>query len=272
MATYAIGDIQGCFSQLQALLQKIHFNEKNDHLWFVGDLVNRGPQSLETLRLVKNLVEKKRAVTVLGNHDLHLLAVGAGVRPLKEQDTFGDVLEAPDASELLQWLREQPFLHYDKTLDYILVHAGLAPQWTLNDAVNSQNEIAAVLRGDDYEKLLHHMYSNAPVNVAHHAHLTEWQRYRANIDYFTRMRFCTADGVLDLKSTGPLDEHPKGYYAWFRVPERKNKNLRIIFGHWAALQGNVKDANVYALDTGCIWGNCLTAMRLEDEKRFSVSC
>jgi len=272
MATYAIGDIQGCFKQLQHLLKKIDFNEKHDKLWFVGDLVNRGPDSLGTLRFVKDLVEKKRAVTVLGNHDLHLLAVGAGIRKLKDKDTFGDVLAAPDKNAILTWLRQQPLLHFDRQLDYVLVHAGLAPQWTLNDAVNSQNEISAILRGEHYEKLLHHMYSNVPVDVSPPHHLTDWQRYRSEIDYFTRMRFCSAKGLIDLKTTGPLKEHLQGYYPWFRVPRRKNKDLRIIFGHWASLEGKVSDPNVYALDTGCIWGNCLTAMRLEDQQRFFVDC
>lgn len=272
MATYAIGDIQGCFKQLKQLLRKIDFHSSHDHLWFVGDLVNRGPDSLETLRFVKKLVEEQRAVTVLGNHDLHLLAVGSGIRKLKDKDTFGDVLKASDAKELLAWLREQPLFYYDKKLDYALVHAGLAPQWTLLDALNTQNEISQILRSKHYEKLLHHMYSNKPVDVRPPHHLTDWQRYRAEIDYFTRMRFCTAEGLIDLKITGKLDEQPKGYYPWFRVPNRAHKDLRIIFGHWAALQGNIDDPNVFALDTGCIWGNCLTAMRLEDQQRFSVDC
>jgi bis(5'-nucleosyl)-tetraphosphatase (symmetrical) len=272
MATYAIGDIQGCFAQLQQLLKKIHFHPAHDHLWFVGDLVNRGPDSLATLRFVKDLVEKQRAITVLGNHDLHLLAVGSGIRKLKDKDTFGDVLDAPDVKKLLAWLREQPLFYYDKTLNYALVHAGLAPQWTLVDALTRQNEISQILRGEHCELLLHHMYSTKPVDVRPSHHLTDWQRYRSEIDYFTRMRFCTAEGLIDLKTTGPATENPPGYYPWFRIPNRANQDLRIIFGHWASLQGKAADPNVFALDTGCIWGNCLTAMRLEDQERFSVSC
>lgn len=272
MSTYAIGDIQGCFKSLQQLLKKINFRPQQDQLWFVGDLVNRGPASLATLRFVKDLVEKQCAVTVLGNHDLHLLACGLGIRKLKDKDTFDDVLKAPDAAELLTWLRQQPLFYYDKMLDYALVHAGLAPQWTLLDAFTSQNEISEILRSSQYEKLLHHMYSTKPVEISNVHTLTKWERYRAEIDYFTRMRFCTPEGLLDLQHTGSADSAPQGYYPWFRVPNRASQNLRIIFGHWAALQGNVQDPNVFALDTGCIWGNCLTAMRLEDQQRFSVSC
>lgn len=272
MPTYAIGDIQGCFKPLQQLLEKISFDPQHDRLWFVGDLVNRGPDSLATLRFVKDLVEKHRAITVLGNHDLHLLACGLGIRKLKDKDTFDDVLKAPDAAELLTWLRQQPLFYYDKTLDYALVHAGIPPQWTLLDALTYQNELSQILRSAQYEELLQHMYSREPVKFSATNTLTQSERYRAEIDYFTRMRFCTAEGLMDLQNTGPADSAPKNYYPWFRVPNRANQKLRIIFGHWAALQANVRDPNIFALDSGCIWGNCLTAMRLEDQQRFSVSC
>lgn len=270
MATYAIGDIQGCYTQLQLLLKKIEFNPAQDMLWFTGDLINRGHESLTTLRFIKELVENKQALTVLGNHDLHLLAVSENIRPLKPKDTFHDILEAPDADILLYWLRQQPMLHYDETLNYVMVHAGIPPHWTLNEAIQFQHEIQQALKGKHYRKLLENMYSKTPIAVD--AAMSTWDRYRMIIDYFTRMRFCTAEGMLNLEIKGVLNEQPAGYYPWFRVPGRVNKELRIIFGHWAALKGEIEDPNVYALDTGCIWGNCLTAMRLEDQQRFSVSC
>lgn len=270
MATYAIGDIQGCFTQLQQLLTKIQFNPDNDKLWFTGDLVNRGHESLHTLRFIKKMAENHQALTILGNHDLHLLAVHANIRPLKQKDTFHDILDAPDADELLYWLRQQPLLHYDEKLDYVMVHAGIPPHWTLEQATHYQNEIQEVLKGKHYKKLLEHMYSETPIAVD--AMVSTWDRYRMIIDYFTRMRFCTQEGELHLKQKGVLSEQPEGYYPWFRVPGRVNSSLRIIFGHWAALKGEIEDTNIFALDTGCIWGNCLTAMRLEDQQHFSVSC
>jgi bis(5'-nucleosyl)-tetraphosphatase (symmetrical) len=270
MATYAIGDIQGCFTQLQQLMKKINFNPKQDTIWFTGDLVNRGHESLSTLRLIKDLVERNQAITILGNHDLHLLAVSANIRPLKSKDTFHDILEAPDVDDLLFWLRQQPLLYHDPELNYSMVHAGIPPHWTLKEALQYQKEVHQELKSKNYKKLLEHMYSDIPVPVD--AMVSKWERYRVIIDYLTRMRFCTADGQLNLKIKGTLEEQPAGYYPWFRVPNRINQDERIIFGHWAALRGNVDDPNIYALDTGCIWGNCLTAMRLEDQKRFSISC
>ena len=270
MATYAIGDIQGCFAQLQQLLKKISFNETKDTIWFTGDLVNRGHDSLGALRFIKQLVERQQAVTILGNHDLHLLAVAANIRALKSKDTFHDILEAPDRDELLFWLRQQPLVHYDSGLSFAMVHAGLPPHWSLKEALHYQQEVHTALKGPHYEKLLEHMYSDIPIPLD--AAVSKWERYRVIIDYLTRMRYCTEDGRLNLKIKGDLREQPAGYYPWFRVPNRVNQEVRIIFGHWASLKGEVDDPNIYALDTGCIWGNCLTAMRLEDQKRFAISC
>lgn len=272
MATYAIGDLQGCYRSLVKLLEKINFDPKKDKLWFTGDLVNRGHESLQSLRWVKEHVEKKQAVTVLGNHDLHLLAVASGIRELKDKDTFHDILQASDLEDLILWLRQQPLLHYDAHLDYVMVHAGIPPHWTLKDAQHYQDEICHVLRGPHYRKLLFHMYGDESRPHYWDNMLSKWERYRLIIDYFTRMRYIKEDGKLNLKVKGTLKDQPTGYYPWFRVPGRVNSNLHIIFGHWASLRGDVKDSGIYALDTGCIWGNALTAMRLEDQKYFSISC
>jgi bis(5'-nucleosyl)-tetraphosphatase (symmetrical) len=273
MATYAIGDLQGCFAPLKKLIKKIDFDPKHDKLWFTGDIVNRGHDSLGTLRFVKEMVENKLAATVLGNHDLHLIAVASGIRELKSKDTFHDILEAHDLEELIVWLRQQPLLHTDIQHKYVMVHAGIAPHWSLVDAQHHNEEVIHVLRGKHYRKLLQHMYSETSVSPRHwDTLLSKWERYRLIIDYFTRMRFCNAEGQLELKVKGNLKEQPSGYYPWFRVPDRVNTDLHIIFGHWASLKGKVEDEGIYALDTGCIWGNCLTAMRLEDQKIFSVPC
>lgn len=268
MATYAIGDVQGCFNELNALLAKIQFDPQHDFLWFTGDLVNRGKHSMQVLNYIKDL--GNRAVTVLGNHDLHLLAVHNGAVKLKEKDSFDDVLNASNCAEICDWLQHQPLLHHDTKLNYTLVHAGLAPQWQLNDAKRLAHEVESVLRSDKAKEFFNHMYGDEPDHWDES--LTDWPRLRVISNFMTRVRFCDEQGKLDLHYKGVIGKQPAGFYPWFEIPSRRSKNLRIIFGHWAALAGKSDDVSVIALDTGCCYGNCLTAFRLEDKKRFSVSC
>lgn len=266
MPVYAIGDVQGCFQELLQLLARLRFDATRDRLWFVGDLVNRGPNSLEVLRFVKGLGEA--AVTVLGNHDLHLLAVANGVDRSKKKDSFHDVLAAPDAAELLDWLRHRPLLHHDTELGRTLVHAGLLPQWDLADARALAAEVQAVLRSGEHPELFRNMYGNEP-DAWDSAH-SGWERLRIAINAFTRLRYCTADGRMDLTHDGPPGTQPSWLLPWFRVPGRRSADLRIVFGHWSAL-GHVQEDGVTALDTGCVWGGRLTALRLDAEAVETVA-
>lgn len=268
MSTYAIGDIQGCFAELENLLDAIHFDSTQDVLWFTGDLVNRGPRSLEVLRFIKSLGDQH--VAVLGNHDLHLLAVSYGVRDIHRGDTLREILDAPDRAEIFDWLRRRPLFHEDKTLGYVMAHAGLAPVWTVTDAHRLAREVETVLQGDSPEILLKNMYGNQPDYWDEK--LTGIERWRAIINFFTRMRFCHADGRLDLSYKGEIIGKPDELIPWFLLPNRVNAETKIIVGHWAALGGKTDVPEVIAIDTGCVWGNCLTALRLDDGKRFSVRC
>lgn len=263
MSTYAIGDLQGCYDELQQLLQKINYDPNKDQLWFAGDLVNRGPKSLETLRFIKNLTH---AVTVLGNHDLHLLAIANG-HPYNNH-TLYEILQAEDREELIEWLRRQPLLHYDAKLGVVMTHAGIPPQWNLEQAQHYAAEVESVLRSDHYSLFLKHLYSDTP--IVWRPDLSGWDRLRFIIDALTRMRFCNTQGHLDLNAKGGLDAQPQGYMPWFRVPNRATANLKIVFGHWAALEGETHTPNVFALDTGCVWGRYLSALRLDDEQWFRV--
>lgn len=267
MAVYAIGDIQGCFDELQALLDKIGFDPAHDRLWFTGDLVNRGPKSLETLRFVKALGD--RAITVLGNHDLHLLAVVYGLKDDTAED-IGDVLTAPDRDELTDWLRRRPLLHHDAELGYTLIHAGLPPSWDLAKAQALAAEVEAVLRGPDCHAFLKHMYGNEPTQWSDD--LTGWERLRFITNCFTRLRFCDNEGRLALKEKGPPGSQPAPYRPWFTVPNRASAGINIVFGHWSTL-GPCAEPNVFPLDTGCLWGGHLTALRLDGKrKRFTLKC
>lgn len=268
MPTYAIGDVQGCFAELNALLEKIHFHPDRDTLWFTGDLVNRGPQSLEVLRFVKSLGHKH--IVVLGNHDLHLLAAHYGVGRVNHEDTFEEILAAPDRQELMDWLRYRPLVHFNKEMGFIMSHAGLAPAWTAQQAVSLAREVETLLRSDTPAEFLKQMYGNQPDRWDDH--LTGIERWRCIINYFTRMRFCHLDGRLNLTYKGEIAGKPDDLIPWFDVADRACVGTKIVFGHWAALNGKTNTPNVYALDTGCVWGNCMTAMRLEDEERFSVKC
>ena len=265
MAIYAIGDIQGCYDELQRLLQKIRFDPAQDKLWFVGDLVNRGPGSLQVLRLVKSLGDS--AITVLGNHDLHLVAVAAGIGKLHKSDTLDEILAAPDRDELLHWLRRQKLAHLEN--GHLLVHAGVLPGWTANKAVEMAREVESVLRGDGHADFIAQMYGNAPQRWDDG--LAGYARLRAIVNAFTRLRICTPQGEMEFKFKGETGKIPPGYLPWFGVPGRKSADTTVVFGHWSALGLVVRD-NVIALDTGCLWGGPMTAIRLEDRKLFQVGC
>jgi bis(5'-nucleosyl)-tetraphosphatase (symmetrical) len=252
MATYAIGDVQGCYDELQALLQRVGFDRSYDRLWFVGDLVNRGPKSLEVLRFVKDLGEC--AVVVLGNHDLHLITQHEGFERKREDDTFEDVLGAPDARELVDWLRCRPMMHAEE--NWAMVHAGLLPQWTIPRAMSLAKEVQTALRAPGYRDFLANMYGSKPERWDDA--LAGWDRLRVIVNAMTRMRFCTPKGAMEFRATGV--EAPAGYRAWF---EGRNDAQPVIFGHWSAL-GLKLDARLAGLDTGCVWGGTLTSLRLED--------
>ncbi|RUQ36095.1 MAG: symmetrical bis(5'-nucleosyl)-tetraphosphatase [Candidatus Competibacteraceae bacterium] len=259
MAVYAIGDIQGCYDPLRRLLDLLRFDPTADTLWLVGDLVNRGPQSVEVLRLVRDLGD--RAIAVLGNHDLTLLAVAAGQVKPKRKDTFHSVLDAPDGAALLDWLRHCPLLHHDAELGFTLVHAGLPPQWDLVQAQACAAEVAATLRSPRCAEFLGSMFGGEPRRWQED--LTGNDRLRFTINALTRMRFCTADGTLSFSEKGPPGSQKPGLLPWFSVPRRRSADLRIVFGHWAAL-GYYRAPGLYALDSGCVWGNRLTAIRLDE--------
>lgn len=269
VSDYAIGDIQGCFKALQRLLDHINFNDMNDRLWFVGDLVNRGPDSLAVLRFIKNLPLTARIT--LGNHDLHLLSLLFGNNPWKnEDDTLHEILAAPDAKELGHWLRQQPVLYHDTELNIVMCHAGINPMWDLDQAKICARLLENALTGPDYENYLTHMYGNEPDHWS--ANLTGEARLRVICNSFTRMRFCDAQGHLVLNYKGSIQHAPNALYPWYAVPNRVDIPADIIFGHWAALKGKCPHPHIHALDTGCLWGGELTALRLQDKQRFSVSC
>lgn len=265
MPTYAIGDLQGCFEPLQRLLDKIDFNPKKDTLWFAGDLINRGPQSLDCLRFVKSL--RERAVTVLGNHDLHLLAVYYTFKPTKKGDTLDEILNAEDGEELLFWLRQQPLVHHDAERNWFMSHAGIPPMWSVDETVSFANEVHQALLIDHLE-LFRQMYGNQP--DIWNDDLQGYDRLRLIINYLTRMRFVDKNGRLNLAAKEGIDTAPDSFLPWFEHPSRKAKKAQILFGHWAALEGKTNTDKVWALDTGCVWGGRLTALRLEDKKLFSV--
>ncbi|MCW8886680.1 MAG: symmetrical bis(5'-nucleosyl)-tetraphosphatase [Motiliproteus sp.] len=266
MSTYAIGDLQGCYDELARLLDKVKFSD-SDQVWFTGDLVNRGPASLRCLRFVKEL--KKNARVVLGNHDLHLLAVAYNDARMGRKDTLKEILAAPDRDELLDWLRHQPLLYRDKSLSYAMVHAGIPPVWTLKQASAYAAEVEQVLLSDQIGDYFAHMYGNQPDCWSEK--LRDWDRLRCITNYLTRMRFCNAKGKLELKTKTSAETPPEGFLPWYAHPKHACKNKRIVFGHWASLEGNADSDNVFALDTGCIWGGSLTALRLEDQRLFSVN-
>ncbi|MBX9904290.1 MAG: symmetrical bis(5'-nucleosyl)-tetraphosphatase [Burkholderiales bacterium] len=265
MATYAIGDIQGCYDEMRRLLDSIGFDPVQDRLWLVGDLVNRGPQSPEVLRYLRGLGE--RAISVLGNHDLHLLVVAAGVRKPHRGDTLDALLAAPDRDELLDWLRRQRLMHADA--GYAMVHAGLLPQWSITQALALAREVEAALQGPDYGEFLNCMYGNTPAQWRDD--LAGYDRLRVVVNAMTRLRLCTSAGVMDFTHKTGLADAPAGYLPWFDVPGRASSDTPVLFGHWAAL-GLTLRADVLGLDSGCVWGRRLTAVRLEDRRVFQCGC
>ncbi len=271
MAIYAIGDVQGCYADLQNLLNKINFSATNDTLWFAGDLVNRGPNSLETLRFIKSL--GNNAVTVLGNHDLHALAVQAGIKKDKH-DSLSNLLTAPDADELFHWLRKQPLIHHDSELNFTLVHAGIPAEWDLKSALSYGQELHHVLSNDNYIEFLEHMYGDIPDRW--NEKLTSWDRLRYICNAFTRMRFCYENGRLNLTEKNSPEFVAKNsnetLIPWFELDTRKTQSDKIIFGHWSNL-GLRLQKTVFAIDTGCLWGNQLTALKIDKElKYYQVNC
>lgn len=263
MATFAIGDLQGCFEPLTRLLKAIDFTPGRDRLWLVGDLVNRGPDSLGVLRWVKKHAQS--VTTVLGNHDLHLLAVAAGIRPIKRGDTLNDILHAEDRDELLDWLAAQPLLHQEG--DKVLVHAGIHPTWRLDEAVALATSVSERLRTHRHATL-EKLYAQKP-ELVWRDDLSSSERLRMVVASLTRMRMLTRAGALDLDYSGAPAEAPAGLVPWFDVPTRRASDTTIVFGHWAAL-GLKVTPRVIGLDTGCVWGEQLTAMRLEDRVLFQV--
>lgn len=257
MATYAIGDIQGCYDDLMALLDKIGFDSGNDKLWFAGDLVNRGPKSLEVLRFVKSL--KDQAVTVLGNHDLHLLALSQGNRSHYKHGTLDEILKAPDRDELIHWLRHRPLMHHNEKRGYSLIHAGLPPQWDIKTALACAGELEKTLRGPGFHDFCQKMYGNHPDQWQNNLKGIERLRFITNA--FTRLRYCTKDGRLSLRDKGSPGSQSKGALPWFEISNRATRRNRILFGHWSTLGYHQAD-NVWCLDSGCLWGGQLTALRV----------
>lgn len=260
MAVYAIGDVQGCDEEFSQLLTQLSFSPSRDTLWLVGDLVNRGPRSLDVLRRVQALGSS--AISVLGNHDLHLLALALSpTEPAKSKDTLQQVLAAPDRDELLDWLRHRPMLHHDAALGYTMVHAGLPPQWDLSLAQACARELEETLRDEhSCRELFAHMYGDQPDRWSDD--LQGFERLRFITNCLTRLRFCRADGRLDLKFKGEVKDAPKHLMPWFQVPDRRSRDVRVVCGHWSAL-GYYDADNVLAIDTGCVWGEKLCAVRLD---------
>lgn len=266
MATYAIGDIQGCYDSLEKLLSLCRFDHRHDRLWLVGDLVNRGPKSLETLRLIKSFGQA--AQTVLGNHDLYLLMVAEGGAKFRARDdTLQDILDAPDRDELLDWLRHQPLCHVEGP--YCLVHAGLLPQWTADKARQLAREVESALQGANYREFMCNLWGSDP--AAWSDELQGWERLRVIVNAMTRMRFCTPEGVMEFHTKGETTDPPAGHLPWFELPARSHADSILVTGHWSALGLKLSD-NLLALDSGCLWGGHLTALRLEDRQVFQVNC
>jgi len=269
MAIYLIGDVQGCDEALGRLLERVDFSPSRDRLVVLGDLVNRGPASLAALRRLIALGGSGQCL--LGNHDLHLLAVSRGVRKPHRSDTIGDILSAPDRVELLDWLRQRPLALMER--GWLLVHAGVLPQWDAAQALQLAHEVETVLQAPDWGDFLHQMYGNQPARWADT--LQGSDRLRVIVNAFTRLRFCTADGEMEFETKDGAGAAPKGHFAWFEVPGRRTADTPVAFGHWSTLRG-VERPRLLALDTGCVWGGCLTAARLgetpEELELIEVKC
>ena len=259
MAVYVIGDLQGCYSQLCRLLDSIKFDPRQDRLWFCGDLVNRGPESLETLRFVKSLGEA--AITVLGNHDLHLLALYHGGQVRAESDALAQVLKAPDCAELMAWLQSLRLAHYDETLNVLLVHAGIHEKWNLQQVLGCANELERVLHGSDSGSFFEHMYGDEPGYWSDD--LEGMERFRLITNIFTRLRFYSRGGRLELEAKGAPQQHAQhDLIPWFERENRLESSVRVVFGHWSTLPVGVY-GRYYAIDAGCIWGGRMVALRID---------
>jgi bis(5'-nucleosyl)-tetraphosphatase (symmetrical) len=268
VSDYVIGDVQGCYEPLQRLLKQIQFEPQKDCLWFVGDLVNRGPDSLKVLRFLKQLPIPPKIA--LGNHDLHLLVSLFGQTHWQsEEDTILQVLEAPDAQELGHWLRQQSMICYSESLQVLVCHAGIAPQWTLQEALYLAREVEEVLQGEGYQNFLNDLYGDKPDRWD--PALSGTARLRCITNYLTRMRFCDHEGRLNFSYKGGISTAPSTLYPWYEVPARKVLPVDLVFGHWASLKEVCPAPHLYAIDTGCFWGGELTALRLQDRQRFSVA-
>lgn len=262
MSIYAIGDVQGCYDELQKLLELIQFDPVKDKLWLAGDIVNRGPKSLQVIRFIKSL--GNRAVTVLGNHDLHLLALSQGNRSHYKHGTLDEILNAPDRDELIHWLRHQPVMYHHKESAYSLLHAGLPPQWDIPSALQYARELEIILQGPGFHDFCHAMYGNEPDQWSDD--LTGMERLRFITNCFTRLRYCTPKGRLAMKEKGAPGSQNSGFIPWFEAPKRASKNDRIIFGHWSTL-GYHQACNVWSIDTGCLWGGQLTALKIRKKNK-----
>ncbi|MGI9291004.1 MAG: symmetrical bis(5'-nucleosyl)-tetraphosphatase [Gammaproteobacteria bacterium] len=270
MAVYAIGDVQGCAVALEELLDDLQFDPAVDRLWLTGDLVNRGPHSLETLRLVKSFGDS--VVTILGNHDLHLLAVAEGIKPLRHGDTLKKILSAPDRDELMHWLRHLPMLHVDHELKTLMVHAGVYPGWSIKKLKQRAGEVETVLRGDDYREFFENMYGRQP--CAWSGKLDGMDRIRFITNSMTRMRYVSGKRQLDFNQKGPPGSQPGDLVPWYDHPQMKCHSWRIVCGHWSAL-GYMRRGQILSLDSGCVWGGALTAVRLDAKNNrqcWQVGC
>lgn len=272
MSNYAIGDLQGCYEELRQLLTRIDFDKKKDVLWFCGDLVNRGSDSLNCLLYLHSIKDNCRIV--LGNHDLHLIAVSDSIREINEKDTFQDVLESPKRKILIEWLKSQPLHSIEKIntnkgeKEYVMTHAGIPPHWSKDDLIRNSNKLGQSLQNENSSYFLNYVFGNEP-NHPDKCVTTE-EKMRLNLNYLTRMRFYNSDGSIDLKYKGKIETAPSNLKPWFEYKLKiLNENTHLLFGHWAALDGFTGKENITALDTGCAWGNKLTAMRLEDLSMFS---
>lgn len=258
MAVYAVGDIQGCLTPLKKLLEQAQFDPLQDQLWLVGDLVNRGPESLETLRFIKSMGDT--AKVVLGNHDLHLLALAEGVRKVRQHPTLEPILQAGDRDELLHWLRQQPLIYRDPELHTVMVHAGIYPAWRIKEAKGYAREVENLLQGEDYRHLLQNMYGQKPVRW--HPKLKGWDRYRFIINACTRMRYLKPKMKLDFSSSATPGRQSWRLKPWYDVPSQPRKNWRIVYGHWSSA-GHWFDGKHIALDSGCVWGESLVLARID---------
>ena len=273
MSIYAIGDVQGCYLQLKELLDKLKFNSDKDQLWFAGDIVNRGPASLKTIRFIKSLEDN--AITVLGNHDLHLLAMAHGKHKQGKKDTIQEILDAPDSEQLLDWLIHRPLMHYQKENNVCLVHAGIHPNWTKDQALSCAKDVENILRSAKSREFFHHMYGDKPSKWSEN--LSGWDRLRFITNCFTRMRYINDNMKLRLKEKGAPGKQPNNIHPWFEI-KRKEKDLNIVFGHWSTLKDpDIK--NLFPLDTGCLWGGKLTALKITPDlnqkktnNKISVKC